>query len=169
MALDSKGREDWRMDHIDRKILQILSENAASTATEMVPLVNLSIPAINKRIQKLREAGVIQKFTIVVAPEKIGKPISAFILLVLQQGARIEALMDFIRSDPDILECSAVTGEYDYLLKVCAADVPSLQKKINHLKKYGGVVKSHTMLSLTEYKHEVSALPDACQERNDKL
>ena len=149
------------MDHIDRKILQILSENSAATATEMVPLVNLSIPAINKRIQKLTEAGVIQKFTIVVAPEKVGKPISAFILLVLQQGAKMETLMEFVRNDPDILECAAVTGEYDYLLKVCAADVASLQKKINHLKKYGGVVKSHTMLSLTEYKHMVSALPDA--------
>ena len=149
------------LDHIDRKILQILSEDSAATATEMVPLVNLSIPAINKRIQKLTEAGVIQKFTIVVAPEKVGKPISAFILLVLQQGAKMETLMDFVRNDPDILECAAVTGEYDYLLKVCAADVASLQKKINHLKKYGGVVKSHTMLSLTEYKHQVSALPDA--------
>ena len=148
------------MDRIDRKILQILSENSAATATEMVPLVNLSIPAINKRIQKLTDAGVIQKFTIVVAPEKVGKPISAFILLVLQQGAKMEMLMDFVRNDPDILECAAVTGEYDYLLKVCAADVASLQKKINHLKKYGGVVKSHTMLSLTEYKHLVSALPD---------
>lgn len=157
------------MDHIDRKILQILSQNAAATATEMVPLVNLSIPAINKRIQKLRDSGVIRKFTIVVAPETIGKPITAFMLLVLQQGARVETLMDYIQSDPDILECAAVTGEYDYLLKVCAADVPSLQRKINHLKKYGGVVKSHTMLSLTEYKHEVSALPDARQERNERL
>ena len=149
-----------QMDHIDRKILQILSENSAATATEMVPIVNLSIPAINKRIQKLHSAGIIQKFTIVVNPEKIGKPISAYILLVLQQGAKLEALMEFIRSDPDILECAGVTGEYDYLLKVCAADVASLQRKINHLKKYGGVVKSHTMLSLTEYKHQVSALPD---------
>ena len=149
-----------QMDHIDRKILQILSENSAATATEMVPMVNLSIPAINKRIQKLQSAGVIQKFTIVVNPEKIGKPISAYILLVLQQGAKLESLMEFIRSDPDILECAGVTGEYDYLLKVCAGDVTSLQKKINHLKKYGGVVKSHTMLSLTEYKHQVSPLPD---------
>ena len=149
-----------QIDHIDRKILQILSENSAATATEMVPLVNLSIPAINKRIQKLQNAGVIQKFTIVVDPEKIGKPISAYILLVLQQGARMEALMEFIRSDPDILECAGVTGEYDYLLKVCSADVASLQRKINHLKKYGGVVKSHTMLSLTEYRHQISPLPD---------
>ncbi len=153
------------MDSTDRKILQILSQNSAATATEMMPVVNLSIPAINKRIQKLQESGVIKRFTILVDPESVGKPICAFILIVLQQGARMETLMDFIQSDPDILECCGVTGEYDYLLKVCASSVGALQKKINYLKKTAGVVKSHTMLSLTEYKHAVSALPDEVDER----
>jgi len=153
------------MDQIDKKIVQMLSKNASMTATEMAPQVNLSIPAINKRIQKLRDSGVIRRFTIQVDPESVGKPICAFILIVLQQGARMETLMDFIQSDPDILECCGVTGEYDYLLKVCASSVGALQKKINYLKKTAGVVKSHTMLSLTEYKHAVSALPDEVDER----
>ena len=148
------------MDNTDRKILQILSQNGAATATEMVPMVNLSIPAINKRIQKLQETGVIRRFTVLVDPAAVGKPICAFILVVLQQGADMDKLMDLVRSDPDILECCGVTGEYDYLLKVCAANVSALQKKINHLKKNGDIVKSHTMLSLTEYKYMVSALPD---------
>lgn len=148
------------MDHIDRKILQILSQDSSTTATEMATMVNLSIPAINKRIQKLRNSGIIRRFTIQVDPEMVGKPICAFMLIVLQQGAGMENLMEFIQSDPDILECCGVTGEYDYLLKICAPNVTALQKKINHLKKNGGVVKSHTMLSLTEFKYRISALPD---------
>jgi len=153
------------MDQIDRKLLQILSEDASVTATEMVSKVNLSIPAINKRIQKLQRSGVIQRFTVQVDAEKIGKPICAFILVVLQHSTRSDSLIEFIRSDPDILECYGVTGEYDYLLKVCATDMAALQKKINYLKKAGGVAKSHTMLSLTEYKHVVSALPEEERER----
>lgn len=148
------------MDRTDRRILQILSENSAATATEMVPLVNLSIPAINKRIQKLQEAGIIRRFTILVDPEAVGKPISAFILLVLQPGAQVETLLEYVCRDPDILECCGITGEYDYLLKVCAASMGALQKKINYLKKNAGVVKSHTMLTMTQYKRTVSALPD---------
>jgi len=131
----------------------------------MVSKVNLSIPAINKRIQKLQRSGVIRRFTIQVDAEKIGKPICAFILVVLQNSARSDSLIEFIRTDPDILECYGVTGEYDYLLKVCATDMAALQKKINYLKKAGGVSKSHTMLSLTEYKHMVSTLPEAEKER----
>lgn len=148
------------MDRTDRRILQILSENAAATATEMVPLVNLSIPAINKRIQKLQESGIIRRFTVLVDPEAVGKPISAFLLLVLQPGAQEETLLEYVRRDPDVLECCGITGEYDYLLKVCAANMGALQKKINYLKKTAGVVKSHTMLTMTQYKHMVSALPD---------
>lgn len=157
------------MDRTDRRILKILSENAAATATEMVPLVNLSIPAINKRIQKLRESGVIRRFTVLTDPEAVGKSICAFILVVLQQGAELDRLMEFVRSDPDILECCGVTGEYDYLLKVCAASMGALQKKINYMKKAAGVVKSHTMLCMTQYKHTVSVLPDETQERNGRL
>lgn len=152
------------MDQIDRKLLQILSKNAAATATEMVPQVNLSIPAINKRIQKLQKSGVIRRFTVQVEPAKVGKPICAFILVVLHRSSQMDSLMEYIQSDPDILECYGITGEYDYMLKVCTADVASLQKKINHLKKVSGVVKSHTMMTLMEYKNDMSALPDPIQE-----
>ncbi len=152
------------MDHVDKKILQILLEDSATTATELAALVNLSIPAVNKRIQKMKKSGIIRKFTLQTNPEMVGKPISAYMLLVLQQGAKMETLMEYIQSDSDILECSGVTGEYDYILKICAANVAALQKKINRLKKYGGVVKSHTLLCLSEYKNSVSAMPDTEEE-----
>ena len=71
------------MDEIDAKLLHILSENADTTATEMMAQVNLSIPAINKRISKLRQSGLIRKFTIVTLPQKSGKSSEAVILVVL--------------------------------------------------------------------------------------
>lgn len=154
------------MDDIDRKLLRILSENSSTTATDMMAQVNLSIPAINKRIQKLRQAGVIRQFTILVNPEMVGKPIQAFILVVLQQSHHVDKFLEYIRSDPDILDCYAVTGEYDYLLKVCAADMEMLEEKLSHLKRQSGVIKSHTMLSLLEHKHQIAILPSE-QEKGE--
>ena len=90
------------MGEIDGKILRILSENADTTATEMMNQVNLSIPAINKRISKLRQSGLIRKYTILTDPEKAGKSIQAFILVVLQQPSGAAKLTEYIRSDPDI-------------------------------------------------------------------
>lgn len=154
------------MDEIDKKLLRILSQNSSATATEMMSQVNLSIPAINKRIQKLRQSGVIRQFTILVDAEKVGRPIQAFILVVLQQDRNLDCFMKYIHTDPDILECYAVTGEYDYLLKVCASDMEMLEEKLSHLKRQSGVVKSHTLLSLMEHKHQISILPNVQYENN---
>ena len=148
------------MDAIDRKILGLLRQRANITAAEIGTAVNLSIPAVNKRILKLRESGVIRCFTILTDQKKVGKPIVAYILLTLQYGSAVENLLTCIREDPDILECYAVTGDYDYIIKICAADMEHLEEKLLHLKGQQGVMKSHTMLSLMEHKFAPAALPD---------
>ena len=155
------------MDGIDAKLLNILSENSNVTATEITQKVNLSIPAINKRISKLTQRGIIRQFTILVDNKMAGKPIQAFILIVVQPNSAADKLTKYVQSDPDILECYAVTGEYDYLLKVCAKDVEGLEDKLLHLKRQLGVIKSHTMLSLLEHKFQPSAMPDMPEKNKD--
>lgn len=157
------------MDDIDYKIIKILSDNANATATEISTQVNLSIPAVNKRISKLKQTGLIRQFAVVLDPEKVGKPIQAFILLLLQQPSGASKLTEYIQSDPDILECYAITGEYDYILKVCARDVAHLEKKLNHLKQQKGIAKSYTMLSLMEHKFRASILPNYKNTEKDEI
>ena len=148
------------MDKTDRMILEILSRNADETATRIGARVGLSVPAVNKRIQRLCKDGVIRNFTVCTDGKQAGKPILAFILLVMQYGAGVEALLAGLERDPDILECYAVTGEYDYLMKVCATDVETLEEKLLKLKQQKGVVRSYTMLSLQEHKFQPTILPD---------
>ena len=147
------------MDSIDAKILKILSKNADVTATEISAQVNLSVPAINKRIQKLKSDGMIRRFTVLTSGKNIGKPIMAFVLLVVQAGRQGEPFLDYVRNDDDILECFSVTGEYDYLIKVCASDMESLKNKLSQIKLHKGVVKSHNMISLLEQKFAPTILP----------
>ena len=147
------------MDNIDAKILKILSKNADATATTIGEIVNLSVPAVNKRIQKLKKDGMIRRFTVLTNGRNIGKPIMAFVLLVVKASNHGENFLDYIKNDDDILECFSVTGEYDYLIKVCAADMESLKKKLSQIKLHNGVVKSHTMISLLEQKFSPTILP----------
>ena len=148
------------MDSVDSKILKILSENASATATEISECVNLSVPAVNKRILKLRESGVIRSYTVLTDEKKVGKPIFAFILLAVRYGDGAEMLHKYVKDDPDVLECYAVTGDYDYLIKVCAESIEALEEKLLYLKKQKGVVKSHTMFSLMEHKMSATVLPN---------
>ena len=152
------------MDIIDKKIIELLSQNANATATEIGSAVNLSIPAVNKRIQKLRGDGVIRSFTVLTDPKKVNKPVVAFIFVVMQYGKGVSSLIQSIEEDSDILECYAITGEYDYLIKICAESVEKLEDKLLFIKKCEGVIKSHTMLSLMEHKYQATVLPDADEE-----
>ena len=148
------------MDAIDGKILKILSENAAATATEIGEAVNLSIPAVNKRILKLRESRIIRSYTVLTDEKKVGKPICAFILLAVRYGEGVETLQRYANDDPDVLECYAVTGDYDYLIKICAESIEALEEKLLFMKKQKGVIKSHTMFSLMEHKMSAAVLPN---------
>lgn len=148
------------MDEIDVKLLEILSKDSSLTATEITTQVNLSIPAVNKRIAKLKTSGVIENFTIQTNPKKIDKPVLAFVMVVLNQYTQIEQFLSVIQSDPDIVECNAITGEYDYLLKVYAKDIENLEEKLLKLKNTKGIAKSNTMFSLTQHKHLFGPLPD---------
>ena len=123
------------MDAIDVEILELLAEDSSSTATSISSKVNLSVPAINKRIAKLKDSGVIMRFTIQADPQKVDKPIQAFILLVLARYSQVDELMEFVNTQKDVVECYAISGEYDYIIKVYAKDIKSLENMLLCLKK----------------------------------
>lgn len=148
------------IDAIDAKIIRLLCENADRTAGELAREVSLSVPAINKRIARLKASGAIRSVVALTDPEKIGKPVVAYVLVVIDHVENASALTNYIDADADVLECSAVTGEYDYLLKICASDIRALERKLLYLKHRCSVVKSHTMLALMEHKFAPAARPD---------
>ena len=148
------------MDDIDRSLLQILAADSGSTATEISKKVNLSIPAVNKRIARMRENGTIERFTIQVNAQAVGKGVQAFILVTLNQYALAGELLDYVQRERDILDCYAVTGEYDYLLRVCARDIEDLESKLLTLKSKHCVAKSYTMFTLMNHKQTPGPLPD---------
>ena len=148
------------MDKIDIKIIRELSQNADITATELSKKIHFSVPAVNKRIRSMKKEGIIKNFTIITDNKKVGKPIVAFVLIVLKSVEHTDAFFEYVGSDTDILECYAITGEYDCLLKVCAASVEELDKKLLMLKMHNGVMKSYTMLSLTTHKYAPTVLAE---------
>ena len=148
------------MDAIDKRIIETLAERADVTATEISKELHFSIPAVNKRIRDLKKDGIIKNYTVITDNKKVGKPISAFILIVLKSIEHTESFFEYVMSDRDVLECYAVTGEYDCIIKVCAPSLEELDKKLAVLKTQSGVMKSYTMLSLSTHKYSPTVLAD---------
>lgn len=147
------------MDETDAKIIKALAADADKSASELSAVVNLSVPAINKRISKLKADGTIKKTTIVTDGKLTGKPVTAFVLITVESFEKSEVFIEELRDKQDIIEFYAVSGEYDYILKLCAKDVDELETKLLRIKSAGGA-KSLTMMCLREYKSEAALLPD---------
>ena len=148
------------MDKIDKKIIEILAKNADVTSTEISEELHFSIPTVNKRIRDLKKDGVIKSHTVITDNKKVGKPIVAFILIALKYVEHTDSFFEYVENDSDILECYAITGEYDCIIKVCAPSLEELDKKLSVLKTKNGVMKSYTMLSLTTHKYAPTVLAD---------
>lgn len=148
------------MDEIDARLLEILTIDSSQTATEIASQIKLSIPATIKRIGKLTNNGIIERFTIQANAKRIGKSVLAYIAVTLNPRFSIGEFQTMVHADRDIVECSAVSGEYDYLLKIYASDVKALDEKLNCFKRKQVISKSQTMFSLSELKHLPGPLPD---------
>lgn len=148
------------MDKTDKRIIEMLARGSDVTSTEISEELHFSIPTVNKRIRDLKKDGIIKNYTVITDNKLIGKPIVAFILIVLKSVEHTESFFEYVEGDKDMLECYAVTGEYDCIIKVCATSLEELDRKLAVLKTQSGVMKSYTMLSLTTHKYQPTVLPD---------
>jgi Lrp/AsnC family transcriptional regulator, leucine-responsive regulatory protein len=121
---------DIGLDTVDRRILQVLQTRGRSTYDELASQVGLSASAVLRRVKRLEESGVIAGYVALVAPERVGLGLTAYINVRLakhtdlNQRGPMEAFAAAVQSWPEVVECSALTGEMDYLLHVLVRDMP---------------------------------------------
>ena len=138
------------MDHLDKKIINMLEDNARITLKSLAQEVFLSSPAVSARIERLSAEGIIKNFSANVDEDKLGFPIKAFINLEMDPVLKPE-FYPFIDSCPNVLECDCVTGIYSMLIKVCFTSTLELDTFIGHLQEFG---KTETQIVFsTPVKH----------------
>jgi len=111
---------DSSLDPIDRKILQVLSADSATTAGRLGERIGLSPSAAHRRVKLLEAAGLIAGYRARLSRAARGNPTTVFVSVTLKDQAQ-ETLSRFeeaIRRNPDIAEAHLMSGESDYLLKV---------------------------------------------------
>jgi len=115
------------LDRFDRHLLNLVQEDAGQTAERLAEQVALSPSAIQRRLRRLREAGVIERETAVVDPRKVGRP-TFFIASVQIERERPELLVQlrsWLAGQAQVQQAFYVTGEADFVLVVTAADTES--------------------------------------------
>ena len=117
------------IDKLDKAILRRLQANGRETYDVIGEQVGLSPSAVLRRVKRLEENGVIDRYVALVQPESVGLGLTAYINVRLEKYTETSKRnpMDLFRASvqtwPEVVECVSLTGEMDYLMRVVVADM----------------------------------------------
>ena len=143
------------LDQIDRHILKILLQNGRLSNAKLAERVNLSPAATHKRLRRLENLGHIDGYVAQINLGNLGYQLMCYVNISLQTHAaeELKNFRDALRQMPEVLECSFVTGEFDYLAKVALRDQQHLEQFIlEKITAIRGVVRVTTSLIVADIK-----------------
>lgn len=117
------------LDKLDKAILRALQQNGRETYDVIGERVGLSPSAVLRRVKRLEEAGVIDRYVALVKPEAVGLGLTAYINVRLEKHTEshkrnpMDVFRAAVQTWPEVVECAALTGEMDYLLRVVVQDM----------------------------------------------
>lgn len=118
-----------QLDAIDRRILRALQTDGRMVYDALAAQVSLSQSATLRRVKRLEASGVIAGYVAIVSPERVGLGLTAHINVRLEKRSEVHKRnpMDLLRAAvqtwPEVVECAALTGGMDYLLRVVVQDM----------------------------------------------
>lgn len=141
------------MDAIDKKILQILQDEARIPVIELAERVGLSATPCARRIARLEQSGVIRGYGARLDQTALGKPLTVFVFVELDGTARqtLDRFEAAIARFDEVVECHLMTGTRDVLVKVAASDLSDFDRFLeDHLLQVPGIRATRTSFSLRQ-------------------
>lgn len=151
------------MDNIDLKILQQLQIDAKESMAEIAAQIGLSEPACYRRVRELRKSGVIEKEMAIIKPKNMGWPLSMMLLVELERdhSTIVNAFLSRINKQPEIIDSWFVTGDYDLVLQVIAADMEAFDQFTQQVLHKDNSVKNFKTLVVMRHSKAHGAIPPA--------
>ena len=123
------------LDETDRALLRLLQQDADQSAAALAKNLDMSQPAIWRRIKRLKEEGVIKGVALNLNREKLGLGVTVFLGIKLATKGRV-SLEDFeraVKAIPEVQQIEHVLGLYDYRLRVVARDISDFERVLRRL------------------------------------
>ena len=148
------------MDITDKKILEILQENAMMTAKEMAEKLSLTTTPIYERIKKLQKTGIIKKYIALLDADLLGKSILVFMNITIKDH-HSEKRNEFVKQMEQldaVMEFYHTSGSFDFLVKVRFADIKTFRDfLVNDVASIHNIsdIESHIVLEEIKYSTRI--------------
>lgn len=152
------------MDSKDHQILIELQTNGRLTNQELSERVSLSPSPCLRRVRLLEEANIIQGYTAIVDQKALGLPVTVFIRIRLDRHDEetVSGVEGRIAAMPEVMDCWLMTGQWDYQLRVLAADLEAYEKFVRgQLQQMNGIASIDTSFAYGRVKRSQIIMPYA--------
>jgi Lrp/AsnC family transcriptional regulator len=145
-----------QIDSVDRKILHLLQSEPGINAAAIGERIGLSQSAVWRRMQGLRDEGIIREQPVKIDREKIGLDTMVFAHVKLTSHGRsnLAAFAEAVRSYPQVLDCYVLLGSVDFLLRIVTEDIKAYEQFFfEKLSQLPGIQEINSSIALSEIKH----------------
>lgn len=146
------------LDRHDVRILNLLQQNSQIPRLELAEKVGLSSSQCFRRLKRLEEEGVIERYVAILDKKKAGIGVSATMMVQYRKSevdAR-EKTIEVIKKTPIIFECHSITGEYDFMLRVCCKTMEEFNNLVNETFQVSFISGLHSYMLLSCIKDSQS-------------
>ena len=141
------------MDSLDLEILALIQNDARVAHVSVGERLGLTAPAVHARIKRLERDGIIRGYLTSIDPLAVKQTLLAFVRVMNNAvGNAEQAFEDYIKKEPNILECHDISGEDSYLLKLRTDSPASLRALLSKIREFPGVERTVTSISLYTIK-----------------
>ena len=138
-----------RLDETDERILAALTQNARATFAEIGQTVNLSAPAVKRRVDRMLDDGVIKGFTTVIDPNALGWKTEAYVQVFCHGTIAPDRLRAAWVDMPEVVSAATVTGTSDAILHVLARDMRHLEAALERIRSSADIERSESIVVLS--------------------
>ncbi|ABK72158.1 Lrp/AsnC family transcriptional regulator [Mycolicibacterium smegmatis] len=138
-----------RVDETDERILGVLAEDARATYAEIGAQVNLSAPAVKRRVDRMLADGVIRGFTTVVDRNVLGWNTEAYVQVFCHGTIAPDELRAAWVDIPEVVGAATVTGTADAILHVLARDMRHLEEALERIRASADIERSESIVVLS--------------------
>ena len=142
------------LDIINKKILELLTKDGRKPYKSIADELNLSESTVRKRVAKMVEARIIDRFTIKINPESIGKRVMAFLTVVPSNQTSIKELSDRIMQYSAVSEAFYMSGKCGLLLKIQVSELKDLDELIENIRNFSKINELDSCIVLRVLKFE---------------
>jgi len=139
------------MDEDDRELIELLKKDGKIKIKKLARKLGLPMSTVHHKVKMLEERGYIKKYSAIPDYRKLGLPISAFLMITVDQVRPQENVAADIKKLPRVEETYIITGTYDILAKVRVKDIDEMNDLVvKNLRNIKGVDKTITSIVLKE-------------------